>query len=121
MVTVDNGVVEFSFFRPNAQAVYLAGEFNEWRTDQLAMMRGEGGYWHLRLKMAPGDFKFRYRADGVWYTDFAAFGVEPGRFGLDSVVHVSERKLTLAKPVEQPGVRKFTVVAPSERADKVAA
>lgn len=106
MVTVDNGIAEFSFYRPLATSVFVAGDFNDWRTDQLAMVRQENGYWGLRMKVAAGDHKFRYYADGVWYTDFAAFGLEPGRAGLDSVLHVSDRKLHVAQPAKKTAARK---------------
>ncbi len=102
MVTVSNGAVEFSFFRPQAQGVHVVGEFNDWRTDQLPMTRNENGYWTLKLQLAPGVFKFRYLADGTWYTDYAAFGVDPGPFGYDSVLHVPAPRLTVAAPVEAP-------------------
>jgi len=41
------------------------------------------------MRLPAGEFKFRYCADGEWFADYAAFGVEPGRFGLDSVVRVA--------------------------------
>jgi 1,4-alpha-glucan branching enzyme len=88
MVTVNNEIVEFSFFRPDVQSVHLVGDFNNWQTGQLCMGRGANGYWSAKMKLPPGTYKFRYVADGVWYTDYAAFGVEPGRFGMDSVVRV---------------------------------
>jgi 1,4-alpha-glucan branching enzyme len=81
--------VEFSFFRPSASHVDLVGDFNQWREGQVPMSRGADGYWRARLKLPPGKFRFRYRADGAWYTDFAAFGIEPGPFGLNSVVFVA--------------------------------
>jgi 1,4-alpha-glucan branching enzyme len=93
MVNVTNGVVEFNFFRPDAKAVYLAGDFNHWRADQVRMTRKSDGYWHAKMHLPSGVYKFRYCADGVWYTDYAAFGVEPGQFGLDSVVSVRAPKL----------------------------
>ena len=89
MVTVDSEWVEFSFFRPNARHVFLAGEFNQWRQRELPMLRGEAGYWTARLRLPAGEFRFRYCADGEWFADFAAFGVEPGRFGLDSIVRIT--------------------------------
>jgi hypothetical protein len=52
------------------------------------MVRGAHGYWIARMRLPAGEFKFRYCADGEWFTDFAAFGVEPGRFGLDSILRV---------------------------------
>ncbi len=98
MVNVDNGVVEFSFFRPGANAVYVAGDFNDWRTDQVKMTRGEDGYWTTKVKLAAGVYKFRYCADGVWYTDYAAFGIEPGQFGMDSVLNVNPSRLHVNQP-----------------------
>ena len=88
MVTVTGQWVEFSFFRPQAGKVHVAGEFNEWRQGEIPMSRGGDGYWAARVKLPVGEFRFRYCADGEWYTDCAAFGVEPSEFGLDSVVRV---------------------------------
>ena len=88
MVTFDSEWVVFSFFRPQAKHVYLAGEFNQWRQRDLPMLRREGGYWTARVRLPAGEFRFRYCADGEWFADFAAFGVEPGRFGLDSIVRI---------------------------------
>ena len=99
MVTIrEDGFAEFIFFRPSAQSVFLAGDFNYWRTDQLKMVRQPDGNWLLRLSLPAGVYKFRYIADGSWYTDFAAFGVEPGRFGYDSIIRVSPQALKLRVP-----------------------
>jgi 1,4-alpha-glucan branching enzyme len=97
MVHGTDGRVEFSFYRPQAQSVYLAGDFNHWRAGELLMSRQEDGYWKAWLELPPGTYKFRYCADGLWYTDFAAFGVEPGKYGFDSVVHVEEPRLEQRK------------------------
>lgn len=95
MVTVNGEWVEFRFFRPNASRVHLAGDFNNWRHNELPMTRGDEGYWHARVRLNPGEFKFRYCADGQWFADYAAFGVEPGRFGMDSIVRVEAQMLKL--------------------------
>ena len=102
MVTVTDSWVEFKFFRPSAKSVALAGEFNNGRVKELRRVRSEDGYWQARMKLPAGEFRFRYCADGEWYADYAAFGVEPGRFGMDSVVRVAPApktvQLNLAKP-----------------------
>lgn len=98
MVKLEGEWVEFMFYRPAASRVHLAGDFNDWRDGELPMVRRSDGYWHARMRLPAGDYKFRYCADGVWYADFAAFGVEPGRFGLDSIVMVEPRTLTVAMP-----------------------
>jgi len=95
MVTLAKDVVEFQFYRPEAQQVHLAGDFNNWQMD-LPMQRDSDGYWRARLALPAGEFRFRYCADGAWFTDFAAFGVEPGGFGLDSVVRVPTAPLKVA-------------------------
>lgn len=98
MVSIDGDWAEFTFFRPQAQQVFIAGDFNDWREGEFTMSPMGDGYWTARMRMPAGVFKFRYCADGAWYTDFAAFGVEPGRFGLDSVIRVEPRTLTLPTP-----------------------
>jgi 1,4-alpha-glucan branching enzyme len=93
MVTISGEWVEFKFFRPQAGQVHLAGDFNNWRSTELPMVRDESGYWFARMRLPAGEFKFRYLADGEWYTDYAAFGVEPGRFGMDSILRVPQTSL----------------------------
>jgi 1,4-alpha-glucan branching enzyme len=103
MVTIKDEWVEFSFYRPQANQVHLAGDFNDWRDRELPMVKAEGGYWTATMRLPAGEFKFRYCADGEWFTDYAAFGVEPGRFGLDSVVRVPQftlKVLNAPRPAE---------------------
>jgi len=88
MVRVDKDFVEFDFFRRDAEDVCIVGDFNNWRPGELRMARDGRGYWHAKLRLRPGEFHFRYLADGQWYTDYAAFGVEQGPYGLDSIVCV---------------------------------
>lgn len=101
MVTVHGSYVQFRFYRPNAQAVHLAGEFNGWHEDQLRMVPDGSGYWLAVLRLAPGSYRFRYRADGQWYTDYAAFGLEYGPYGPDSVVWVAPRPVAEVAPVRE--------------------
>lgn len=87
MVTIDGEWVVFSFYRPTAKTVHLSGDFNDWDEGTLPM-RAREGYWTAMMRLPAGEFRFRYLADGEWFTDYAAFGVEPGEFGLDSVLRV---------------------------------
>ena len=95
-----DGYAEFRFFRPKAANVFVCGDFNDWRADQLRMVRQEDGYWVLKLRLPAGEYRFRYVADGLWYTDFAASGVEPDRFGLNSILLVPA--WTLRLPQAEP-------------------
>jgi len=97
MVTVTDNGVRFRFFRPEAQDVHVVGDFNEWQDGQTPMIQTPDGHWELDMDLPEGTFKFRYLADGKWYTDFAAFGVEPSDVGMDSVLRVpAKRTIRLA-------------------------
>ncbi len=88
MVTVDGDRAEFSFFRPNAHSVHLIGEFNGWQEGNLSMIC-DRGYWRGELRLPAGDYRFQYVADGQHFVDYAAFGIEPGPFGFNSVVRIA--------------------------------
>ena len=49
VTTHADGYTEFLFFRPNVKDVFLTGDFNRWRSNQLRMVPRPGGYWALRL------------------------------------------------------------------------
>jgi 1,4-alpha-glucan branching enzyme len=85
-----NGEVEFRFYRAGARAVALAGDFTAWE-DQAVTMRHEGnGWWSARVSLKPGEYRFRYVADGQWVTDFASHGVELKKQTWNSVLLVQE-------------------------------
>lgn len=89
MVTqAPDGTVTFQFLRPQARQVFLAGDFNNWHKQSLIMLKGSDGWWRCQLTLAPGIYQFRYYADGQWYSDYAAFGLERGPFGWNSVLKV---------------------------------
>lgn len=90
MVQVKGEFATFRFFRPQAKCVHLAGDFNGWKENELAMVRTRDGYWYACVRLPEGNYRFRYCADGQWFTDYAAFGIEHGPYGLDSVVRVVE-------------------------------
>ena len=88
MVTVNGEWAEFRFFRPHARRVHLLGDFNNWAEGELAMSRTSAGYWVARIRLGAGVFKFRYYADGKWFVDYAAFGIEYSPFGVDGLVRI---------------------------------
>jgi len=87
VVTITGDKVEFLFFRPHAHRVCLIGDFNAWRENEL-IMRQQGRWWRATLFLPDGKYRFRYLADGTPYCDYAAFGVEAGPHGFDSVLCV---------------------------------
>ncbi len=90
MVAVTENLVQFRFYRPRAGSVFLVGDFNHWRSGQIPMIKGMDGYWTAQVHLPAGTYRFRYFCDGEWFTDYAAFGVEQGPFGLDSIIRVPQ-------------------------------
>ena len=94
----DAATVEVRFFRPGAVEVLLAGDFggdDDW-TKRIPMRREPYGWWTLQLRLDPGEYRFRYVADGQWYTDFASNGVEFDNHAWNSVLVVPDRAARVA-------------------------
>lgn len=92
----DDGTVIFRFYRPNVSRMSLVGDFNDWDPEAMPMAAAPDGWWEFRLRLAPGTYQFKYHGDGQWFTDFAAFGVERGPYGWNSVLTVHDTRLTAA-------------------------
>ena len=90
-----NGEVEFRFFRANAAEVAVAGDFTQWQENAIRMTHEGNGWWVARVTIEPGEYRFRYVADGAWFTDFASHGVELKKQVWNSVLLVPDTALAL--------------------------
>ena len=61
--------VHFIFQAPEANEVYLAGEFNGWHTQTLPMIRGENGMWNATMELPAGRHEYKLFVDGAWMED----------------------------------------------------
>jgi 5'-AMP-activated protein kinase regulatory beta subunit len=61
--------VQFNLYAPEAERVFLTGDFNYWDVDALLMKRGKKGTWKAILPLSPGRYEYRFRVDGVWQDD----------------------------------------------------
>jgi 1,4-alpha-glucan branching enzyme len=80
------GQTEFRFFRRGVKSVCVVGTFNGWQIGSTPMQSRGDGWWRIRLSLPHGIHQFRYVADGQWFTDFAAHGVEHAKWGLNSLL-----------------------------------
>ncbi|HOW71390.1 MAG TPA: isoamylase early set domain-containing protein [Phycisphaerae bacterium] len=112
---VSGGEIEFRFFRPEANQVLLVGDFNGWSSAGFPMARLENGEWTCRLTLPEGSYQFKYLADGEWFLDYAAFGLEHGPYGMNSVVMVTSKPASLPKTKCQPPARKVRRPASASR------
>jgi hypothetical protein len=88
----EDGLVEFWFFRREVSGVRVVGDFDTPGDGGIAMTGSPDGWWRAKVAFGAGEYRFRYVADGTWYTDYAANGVEATKLGVHSVLVVPENK-----------------------------
>ena len=59
----------FQLTAPDARAVYLAGDFNEWVPDGRQLNAGKNGVWKTTVTLPPGAYQYRFVVDGTWCDD----------------------------------------------------
>jgi chromosome partitioning protein len=66
---VPEGIL-FMLNAPNAQNVYLTGEFTGWSREGIRMEKDvRTGLWRAVLHLEPGEYEYRFIVDGVWIKD----------------------------------------------------
>jgi len=84
------GHVEFRFFRRDVSGVRVVGDFGTPFEAGFEMTGDADGWWCATATLRPGEYRFRYVADGVWFADYASNGIEVSKAGVHSVLVVSE-------------------------------
>jgi len=85
------GGIRFVCHAPDAKRVQVAGDFNQWSSEDgdMAATRTPG-VWQKELKVTPGRYAYRLIIDGRWLSDPANPYVESNPYGeLNSVVEVA--------------------------------
>ena len=59
----------FTFLAPEAHAVHVAGEFNNWSPDAAPLEKTGSGEWVTRLPLRTGLYEYRFVVDGRWFED----------------------------------------------------
>jgi len=61
--------VRFNLFAPEAERVFLAGDFNNWDVDNLLMKKDKKGAWEASFTLPSGRYEYRFWVDEVWRDD----------------------------------------------------
>jgi 1,4-alpha-glucan branching enzyme len=61
--------VTFSLEANNANEVILMGDFNNWDPKMHPMKRDKNGIWDRTLMIPPGQYEYKFLADGQWIED----------------------------------------------------
>lgn len=73
--------LRIEFHDEAAQAVFVAGTFNDWRPGAVPMIHVGEGRWVKELSLPPGRYEYRLVVDGQWICDPAAVEKVPNPFG----------------------------------------
>ena len=79
-----------------AQAVSIAGSFNDWRPTATPMVHLNENHWVKELSLPPGRYEYRFVVDGQWICDPTAVEKVPNPFGGCNAV------LIVPPPAPQP-------------------
>lgn len=61
--------VQIEFHHEQAQAVFIAGTFNDWNPSTTPMIALGDGKWVKELSLPPGRYEYRLVVDGEWVGD----------------------------------------------------
>ena len=67
--------VNFFCHAPQARAVTVAGDFNQWDPQAHVMRQGPDGGWHLQVPLNHGHHRYVFLVDGVATLDPRAQGI----------------------------------------------
>jgi 1,4-alpha-glucan branching enzyme len=81
---------EFSVHAPNANEIFLAGDFNNWQNDSkdFRLRKFRDGTWKKMVKLKPGVYEYQFVVDGRWWTDPAHKNRIANPYGTENSVKV---------------------------------
>ena len=80
--------VRIEFRHEQAQAVFIAGTFNDWNPTVTPMIALGKGRWAKELSLPPGRYEYRFVVDGEWISDSTTEQVSNPHGGFNSVLVV---------------------------------
>ena len=73
----DGGIV-FSFHGPDAQAVFVAGDFNNWNAQDMPMTHQDSGDWTAVVPLDPGTYEYKFITDTTFYGESSSRSTAQG-------------------------------------------
>lgn len=67
---------------PDAKTVHVAGQFNDWKPNDIELKKGADGIWRVTLNLSPGTYEYKLIVDGQdWIPDPANPEKVPDPYG----------------------------------------
>jgi len=80
--------VPFNLYAPEAERVFLAGDFNNWDVNNLPMKKAKKGTWEASFTLPRGRYEYRFWVDEVWLDDPTAQERVENPFGSQNCVRI---------------------------------
>ena len=80
--------VRIEFHHDKAQAVFIAGTFNDWNPTATPLIALGEGRWVKELALPPGRYEYRFVVDGEWVSNTEATEHVTNAFGTCNSVFV---------------------------------
>lgn len=62
--------IKFAFQAPaNVKEVRLCGDFSGWEDGAIIMKNSKSGEFSKIILLEPGEYQYKFWADGMWYND----------------------------------------------------
>jgi len=89
----DTIYVRFELAAPGARTVSLSGSFNAWASDDLPLVRRDGGVWSITVPLRVGEYEYQFLVDGTeWVPDPQAHAqIDDGFGGRNSLLVVGPK------------------------------
>ena len=84
--------VNFTMVAPEAQNVFLAGDFNSWDISSHPLKKASKGNWKTNIKLMPGKYEYRFLVDGEWQNDPNCTNFVPSPYGNENCVLTLEEE-----------------------------
>jgi 1,4-alpha-glucan branching enzyme len=82
--------IQFVFPAPEAQKVFLGGDFNNWDTHADPMKKDKKGVWKVTVNLSSGRYEYRFFVDEKWENDPSCTECVPNDFGSMNCVRIVE-------------------------------
>jgi 1,4-alpha-glucan branching enzyme len=78
--------INFTMVAPEAQNVFLVGDFNSWDISSHPLKKASKGNWKTNIKLMPGKYEYRFLVDGEWQNDPNCTNCVPNPYGNENCV-----------------------------------
>jgi hypothetical protein len=77
-------------FKPEREVrdLKLAGSFTGWAQGAIMMTKGRSGEWKAQANLEPGEYEYKFLADGDWLNDPKADRFAPNNWGSENSIKV---------------------------------